>query len=126
MKFFLKSFVFIFLFGNLYSQSNPENNTGNWLMYFGTHSINQKWSIHSELQMRLYELFGNFNQLLPRVGLNHHIDKNSMVTAGYAWIPTQGVFDGAFDDLSIENRIWGFLPKLPKYCKNDVLQGVIC
>ena len=107
MKIFLKTFVFIFLFGNLYSQiDNPENKTGNWLMYFGTHSINQKWSIHSEFQMRLYEPFGNFNQMLPRVGLNYHIDKNSMITAGYAWIPTQGIFDGNLDNLSIENRIW--------------------
>ena len=86
--------LFTFLINSSYSQiENPENSTGNWLMYFGTHSINQKWSIHSELQMRLYEPFGNFNQMLPRVGLNYHIDKNSMVTAGYAWIPTQGTFN---------------------------------
>lgn len=111
MRVSLIFFLFSFLINSSYSQiENPENSTGNWLMYFGTHSINQKWSIHSEFQMRLYEPFGNFNQMLPRVGLNYHIDKNSMVTAGYAWIPTQGTFipniiDGE-KNISIENRIW--------------------
>jgi len=49
----------------------------------------------------------NFFQLLPRVGLNYKIDDNSMVTAGYAWIPTQPDLDKGFDgDLVTENRIW--------------------
>ena len=84
-----------------------EDKLGSWWMYFGTHHLNEKYSIHYETQLRHYELGTNFFQLLPRVGLNYKIDENSMVTAGYAWIPTQPNLDEGFDgDLVTENRIW--------------------
>lgn len=84
-----------------------ENELGNWLMYFGTHKISEKYSLHYETQLRNYEIISNFNQLLPRVGLNYHIDENSIVTAGYAFIPTQNEFDkGWGKEMVTENRIW--------------------
>ena len=98
------AFILLFNFGHTQSQ---EDELGNWLMYFGTHQINEKYSIHYETQLRNYELFSNFNQLLPRVGLNYKIDDHSMVTAGYAFIPTQTeIYDGWNDKLVTENRIW--------------------
>ena len=98
------SFILLFKFGHTQS---PENELGNWLMYFGTHQLNEKYSIHYETQLRNYELFSNFNQLLPRVGLNYKIDEHSMVTAGYAFIPTQTeIYEGWNDKLVTENRIW--------------------
>ena len=76
-------------------------------MYFGTHKISEKYSLHYETQLRNYEVISNFNQLLPRVGLNYHIDENSIVTAGYAFIPTQNTFDkGWGEEMITENRIW--------------------
>ena len=93
-----------------FSQSNsilPDDYLGNWLMYFGTHHLNDKYSIHYETQLRNYELTNNFFQLLPRVGLNYKIDDNSMVTAGYAFIPTQTDFDeGWGNNMVTENRVW--------------------
>ena len=93
-----------------FSQSNsilPDDYLGNWLMYFGTHHLNDKYSIHYETQLRNYELTNNFFQLLPRFGLNYKIDNNSMVTAGYAFIPTQTDFDeGWGNNMVTENRIW--------------------
>ena len=84
-----------------------EDTLGSWWMYFGTHHLNEKYSIHYETQLRHYEIGANFFQLLPRVGLNYKIDDNSMVTAGYAWIPTQPDLGEGFDgDLVTENRIW--------------------
>ena len=39
--------------------------------------------------------------------MNYHIDKNTSLTAGYAWIPTQTSMGEGFDgDLVTENRIW--------------------
>ena len=103
--------IFSLLFTNTnFSQSNsilPDDYLGNWLMYFGTHHLNDKYSIHYETQLRNYELTNNFFQLLPRVGLNYKIDDNSMVTAGYAFIPTQTDFDeGWGNNMVTENRIW--------------------
>jgi len=101
-------YLFICFFYTINSNAQTaEDYMGSWLMYFGTHHLNEKYSIHYESQLRHYELGTNFFQLLPRVGLNYKIDDNSMVTAGYAWIPTQTVLGEGFDgDLVTENRIW--------------------
>ena len=96
----------MFISNNLKCQ-NIEENLGSWWMYFGTHKFSEKYSLHYETQLRNYEIVSNFNQLLPRFGLNYHIDKNTSVTAGYAWIPTQTSLGEGFDgDLVTENRIW--------------------
>ena len=87
--------------------AQKEESLGNWLMYFGTHKLNEKFSLHYETQLRNYKITSNFNQLLPRVGINYKIDDNAMVTAGYALIPTQSEFnDGWNESMSVENRIW--------------------
>ena len=97
----------VFISNNVKGQNQTENELGNWLMYFGTHKISEKYSLHYETQLRNYEVISNFNQLLPRVGLNYHIDENSIVTAGYAFIPTQNTFDkGWGEEMITENRIW--------------------
>ena len=96
----------MFISNNVKGQ-NIEENLGSWWMYFGTHKFSEKYSLHYETQLRNYEIVSNFYQLLPRVGLNYHIDKNTSITAGYAWIPTQTSMGEGFDgDLVTENRIW--------------------
>ena len=96
----------IFVSNNIKGQ-NVEENFGSWLMYFGTHKLSDNYSLHYETQLRNYEILSNFNQLLPRVGLNYHIDKNTSITAGYAFIPTQNEFDkGWGEEMVTENRIW--------------------
>ena len=97
----------VFISNNVKGQNLEENELGNWLMYFGTHKISEKYSLHYETQLRNYEVISNFNQLLPRVGLNYHIDESSIVTAGYAFIPTQNEIDkGWGKEMVTENRIW--------------------
>ncbi len=75
-------------------------------MYFGTAKLAEKYSIHSELQVRMYEPLSNFNQLLPRIGLNYHITENTWATLGYAWIPTESFEKDALLVSSKEHRIW--------------------
>jgi len=83
-------------------------------MYFGTNQIADKWSIHSEAQLRYYEQAKNFNQLLLRTWLNYHINPNAIATAGYAYIKTDPTFfeaalidlDGQASDNISENRIF--------------------
>lgn len=99
--------IFTMFISNNVKGQNIEENLGSWWMYFGTHRFSEKYSLHYETQLRNYEIVSNFYQLLPRVGLNYHIDKNTSITAGYAWIPTQTSMGEGFDgDLVTENRIW--------------------
>ncbi len=60
---------------------------GNWLMYFGTNRLSDKWSIHSELQYRNHTVEPvNIEQLLLRTGANYHLAKNATLTLGYGYI----------------------------------------
>ncbi|RRQ48161.1 DUF2490 domain-containing protein [Maribacter algicola] len=96
------------------AQVNGEDKLGSWHMYFGTNQIAEKWSIHTEAQLRYFEQAKNFNQLLLRTGLNYHIDDNAIATAGYAYIKTDPTsFEAALIDLGgqasdniSENRIF--------------------
>lgn len=88
------------------AQTSGEEKLGNWLMYFGTNKLSDKYSLHTEAQLRLFEPVGNFNQLLLRVGLNYHINQKSLVTLGYGYIPTATFEQEHFQASSIEHRIW--------------------
>ena len=77
---------------------------GIWLMYFGKNRVADRSSIHTEVQLRYWELFQNYNQLLLRVGYNFDIDPKNMATAGYAFIDTS-----PFDSTGVatdEHRLW--------------------
>jgi Protein of unknown function (DUF2490) len=88
---------------------NPREYTNNstaWFMYFGTHKIADKWSLHLEGQVRRSEGLANPQQFLLRGGVNYHINPQATVTAGYAFIETYPY--GGFPVKSIfpENRVW--------------------
>ncbi|MDG1778026.1 MAG: DUF2490 domain-containing protein [Flavobacteriaceae bacterium] len=84
-----------------------QNDTGNWLMYFGTNKISEKFSIHTEAQYRNHTISPtNVEQLLLRTGLNYHFKPNTSATFGYAYI---GNYDYESDRKSPEveeHRIW--------------------
>lgn len=66
-----------------------QDELGNWMMYFGTNRIHDNWSIHTEVQYRNHEIAPNtVEQLLLRTGLNYHLSSSSMLTAGYAFVPS--------------------------------------
>ncbi|WP_419211881.1 DUF2490 domain-containing protein [Maribacter sp. X9] len=124
--------LFLFLVGSLFSQENTylpngENELGSWFMYFGTNTIAEKWSIHTEAQLRYYETPSNFNQLLLRTGINYHINSNAIVTGGYAFIETDPTFTDydvisgdilinnnsisehrIFEQFILKNKVWEF------------------
>lgn len=104
----------------LIAQDTGENQLGSWHMYFGTNKIAERWSIHTEAQLRYYENGKNFNQLLLRTGLNYHINANAIATGGYAHITTDITFDEFPDETSskenrifqqfiLKNKVWEFL-----------------
>ena len=65
---------------------NTNNQTGNWLMYFGQNRVSDKISIHSEIQYRNHTVTpNNTEQLLLRTGINYHIETTT-ITGGYGHI----------------------------------------
>jgi hypothetical protein len=82
------------------------NNSNSWFMYFGTHKIAEKWSLHLEGQLRRSDGLSIPQQFLVRPGINYHLSPQVMLTVGYAFIETYPY--GAFPSQSAfpENRIW--------------------
>jgi len=95
--------VLLFLSVSTFSQEE----TGNWLMYFGTNKVSDKFSIHTEIQYRSHTLTpNNIEQLLLRTGFNYHFSNKAFVTAGYAYI-TSYVFESEQKSPEAkEHRIW--------------------
>ena len=101
----IKNCITIFILGPLIGFSQQD--TGNWLMYFGTNKISEKLSIHSEAQYRNHTISPtNIEQLLLRTGLNYHIKPNASATFGYAHIGNH-VYKSERKSPEIEeHRIW--------------------
>ena len=112
MLYINKSSVVILLFtfsictGSLFAQE-ARDETGNWLMYWGTNRVSKKVSIWTEVQYRLYEIVSNRNQLLLRTGLIYHLQNSASLSAGYAYVKTWS-FDESINNAvtSNENRLW--------------------
>lgn len=81
-----KPIIFIITFFSFLTLQAQQNETGNWLMYFGQNRVSDKLSIHSEIQYRNHTVFpNNTEQLLLRTGLNYHLE-TAMITLGYGHI----------------------------------------
>lgn len=84
-----------------------EDKTGNWLMYFGTNKVSDKFSIHTEIQFRNHTITpNNTEQLLLRTGLNYHFSDRATLTAGYAYIPSYIYESEQKSPETEEHRIW--------------------
>jgi Protein of unknown function (DUF2490) len=92
----------------LSAQSIRQNtsNSNVWFAYTGSHKIADKWSLYLEFQYRTSEGISKTLQLLPRAGLNYHINPQAFVSVGYAFIQTYpyGAFGSKID--FPENRMW--------------------
>ena len=100
-----RCFFIVFVLGILFS--NSQEDTGNWIMYFGTNKISDKLSIHSELQYRNHTISPtNIEQLLLRTGLNYHIKPHASATIGYAHIGNHTYESNRKSPEVEEHRIW--------------------
>lgn len=106
MRVFLFLAFLLFMQNTLRAQNQPrEQPFGNWVMYFGDNKINQKWGLHTELQLRNYFIPSTLNQTLTRVGVNYYLSPVSMLTGGYGLIHTSpGSMQTGSETL--EHRIW--------------------
>lgn len=99
--------LFLFLLTPIFgwSQSVFQQNQGMWLMFFNRTEINNKWSIHTEIQDRSYDLKHKGEQLLIRGGVNYHLKKNLWLTGGYGYIESYPPENVSQSTLT-EHRIW--------------------
>jgi Protein of unknown function (DUF2490) len=88
----MKNVVIIFLltapFCSFSQNRVSEYNQIGWYAFFITPKISDKVSAHIEYQWRRADWIKNWQQSLPRVGINYKTNSNLTVQAGYAWIHT--------------------------------------
>lgn len=83
-----------------------DNNNNVWLMYFGTHALSSKWSLHTEVQLRRHNFIADPQQLLLRTGINYNLSPRAMVTLGYAFVETYPYGDYPAATAFPEHRIY--------------------
>lgn len=76
-----------------------------WLASFNTFKINPTWSLHFDAQARSTDDVKQLQSLLLRPGINYHINKAWVATAGYAYIPARRTI-GNKSELLAEHRAW--------------------
>ncbi len=104
---FIKKCLFIIAFGFPLMAFSQEDKVGNWLMYFGTNKVSDKFSIHTEIQFRNHTVIpNNTEQLLLRTGLNYHFSKKAFATIGYAYIPSYVFESEQKPPETEEHRVW--------------------
>ncbi len=107
MKIWLRSIVLsFFLFTSLFLHAQTATHTNSWWMYFGNHRLNDKLGLHTEYQFRRHDIVSDWQQSLMRVGLDYHLPKKAMVTAGYGWIVSFPYGEQPIPAKFTEHRIW--------------------
>ena len=114
------------LTGNMgFSQNTrlTDNNQIGWLGYFGTFKISDKYSIHSEYQLRRDNYISDKQQGLLRVGINYQANPKLQLRLGYAWIETYPYGDFPINSQGkdfTEHRIFQMVVLTDKISKFDI------
>ena len=84
-------------------------NTIGWLAYTGTIRLNQKWGLHTEVQLRRDRLASDPQQNLFRAGVNYTLNNKVGFRVGYALAETYNYGDIPLNNLGkqfTEHRIY--------------------
>ncbi|RYF95818.1 MAG: DUF2490 domain-containing protein, partial [Chitinophagaceae bacterium] len=76
-----------------------------WLASFNTFKTGVKTSVHADVQWRSSDEFKHTQTLLLRSGLNFHLNKKVILTAGYAFIHNRRTI-GSVSGYAPEHRVW--------------------
>lgn len=100
----MKQFLLaIALFAFLSASAQPQ--TSGWLASFNTFRINSKKSIHADVQLRGTDEMEHVQTLLIRTGINFHLNKQFILTGGYAYISNRTAAAGV-TGYAAEHRLW--------------------
>jgi hypothetical protein len=76
-----------------------------WLASMHTVKTGAKTSIHADVQWRSSDEFKHMQSLLIRTGLNYHLNKKVILTAGYAFVENRRTI-GSVHGYAPEHRLW--------------------
>src|SRR5690242_4567165 len=97
-------FLFVLVF-SVHLKVNAQSTWAGWLATFNTVKTGKKTSIHSDFQYRSIPSMKHTQSLLLRAGLNYHLSKSWVVTAGYAFIRNRRTVSNMSGHIT-EHRIW--------------------
>lgn len=72
-----------------------------WEGYYNTFSIDKKWSLLSDAQVRTRDWTQHWSQMLVRSGLSYKVNENVSITAGFAFFKNAQYFN---KDLFLKNE----------------------
>lgn len=105
--------IFTVFFGLAFTQNGLSQQTKSiatqtnmWLMYFGNHSLSQKWNLHTEYQWRRHDWLKDWQQSLLRLGADYKLTGDHSVSAGYAWVHSYPYGSQPIAFAFDEHRIW--------------------
>lgn len=101
----LRRTLFGLLFSTLFLASKAQPQFSGWLASFNTFALNKKISIHFDGQLRSTDQWRDVQTILLRPGLNLHVSKQVVLTAGYAYVSARRTA-GTVSSLLPEHRIW--------------------
>ncbi|MEI9942775.1 MAG: DUF2490 domain-containing protein [Chitinophagaceae bacterium] len=104
----MKKILLLFLLivsASLFYNSHAQSQFTGWVSSFNTFKTGKKISIHNDIQWRSTDGIKQMQTFLFRVGMNVHLKKNLIVTAGYAFTSNRRTISGINDYLP-EHRIW--------------------
>jgi hypothetical protein len=106
MKIFrLLPIIFLLLANRLHGQQ-AKDHLGSWLMIGSDFRISEKWTLHSDVQLRSYYLIANPNQIVLRPGILYQVNKQAKIGAGYAFLLTLPFDPKMKSPSGHEHRVW--------------------
>ncbi len=99
---FLLFAIFIICIAN---RVHAQSQFTGWLASFNTFKTGKKTSIHADVQLRSSDELKRMQTILVRTGLNVHLSKQLIVTAGYAFIDNYRTVSNV-SGYAPEHRIW--------------------
>ena len=75
--------LYISNFSGLHAQQTETPTIGVWYIYFADYGLSEKWSIHHETHLHLFEPLNTFNRAVFRSGFNYEINPKLTGAAFY-------------------------------------------
>lgn len=94
--------LFIAGIGNLRAQQLETPSIGVWYIYFADYGLSEKWSIHHETHLHLYEPLSTFNRFVIRGGVNYNINPNLTGSAFFHYSTSDPTYS---DENAVNNLV---------------------